>query len=746
MKKLTLTGAFAAAIMLMTACSEDNTMTQQPTADGFTTFSLTVPAEIASRSSLDDGSNATELYYAIYKAGTTDPVIVSGEDGYEIGTFAPGSNTTTISVKLMTNEKYTAVFWAQSHFESDDIFAKPFLFSPRDNDEYALKAGDIWVNYDTSWGYNSSDYDAFYGKADIYGGQSANVTLTRPFAQINLGASDYDDPAVDGANKDIKTIINVNKVPCILNLVSGETSESSSLHITDDEKAVSPLEETFPGNKDCKWLASCYVLAPKDGALVDVEYYLYNGTKFVTRNSNLKNIPVKANARTNISGELFLQSSDVNVTIFPSMGAPYEEAIEAQAPTEESDGTFSVSTPEQIKGLIEAVSGGETYEGKTITISSDIDLSGKKIPTAKNYKAFAGTIEGGHNTIKGISEPLFSEFKGLLKNIILEADNANGSAFAMKLTSGTSTFENVTINGSVVSPEGNAAALASEGSGTVELKNCINNASILANNTAAGLIVSSGKMTISNCKNTGSVVSISRSAGGISTGSRTDGCSVTGCINEGDVTGVYSVGGIVADLGGQNLNLSDCSNSGTVKMVVKKGSYSTSNYIGGICAWIASCSNSTPYTVNNLTNTGAIIVDTSNLGPDQYCGIGGVIGRYETAEWAQRATLKQLTNDAPITIIGNTEGAQKNIKASGLVYDFYLMAAGQDWEVTLSDCVIGDKTVISSTNPGITVAPYAASAMPCVQNNRYRDQTITVTNATNNSGYDLLPPTEVIGN
>ena len=43
MKKLAFTGFIAASVLLMTGCSEDNTLTQQPTEGGNVTFTVSLP-------------------------------------------------------------------------------------------------------------------------------------------------------------------------------------------------------------------------------------------------------------------------------------------------------------------------------------------------------------------------------------------------------------------------------------------------------------------------------------------------------------------------------------------------------------------------------------------------------------------------------------------------------------------------------------------------------------------------------
>ena len=738
-----------------TSCSDDPQIMPDVDSGGLTTLTISVPAEIQSRSTLDDGTQANVLYYAVYRRdGATvseEPVIVSGEGDYAVGTFPAGSMSTTVTLRLMARDNYTAVFWAQNDFEGT---TSPFKFYPRADSRNA--AGSISVAYGRML-RNSGRCDAFYGRLDLMGGQPASVTLTRPFAQLNLGATDYDDPIVDAANKDLKACMRIESIPNRLNMITGETSGTSSYNLYSSDHAIPAMEEELPGHPECKWLLSHYVLAPKDGQLIECGYNIYNGTNSITWKNRIQNIPVKANARTNLIGDLYLQSADIQVEIFPYMGAPYETEITAEEPVADADGNLTVSSAEQLKGLVDGVSAGNSYEGKTITLDADIDLTGKKLPTNTGYTAFMGKIVGGDHTISGITEPLFANFAGQLENITLNAENANGSAFADKLgLSETTSFTDVTVNGSIYSATGNAAGLvANASSRDFTLSGCVNNATIVGKEEAAGLVAGrSGRFAVSDCRNTGSIEALNGSAGGLLINAY-DGrdsyynpsgpySSITNCVNEGSVTGSGIVGGIVAQIGGDLLKqVSKCSNSGAVKAIVKKpGSYYC---VGGIIGQAPVQHHSQSYNLSELTNTGAITIDV-NKKPTARFSIAGIVGWFDSAEWAPTATFVKLTNDAPITIIGNLAGDTYEASTAGLICTICPdIISGTPWAATFKDCTVGEKTVISSENPGVTVTQYAATATAPTTGS-FKDKAIKYENMTNSTSYELNPPVRDLSN
>ncbi|MBR4327042.1 MAG: InlB B-repeat-containing protein, partial [Bacteroidales bacterium] len=96
-----------------------------------------------------------------------------------------------------------------------------------------------------------------------------------------------------------------------------------------------------------------------------------------------------------------------------------------------------IYTPDDLKKFSASVNGGNTYEGKTVTLMNDIDFE-PSAETTENFdgigqltRPFSGTFDGGNHTISGIriNKPngdkygLFGVLQGaVIKNIVL--DNA----------------------------------------------------------------------------------------------------------------------------------------------------------------------------------------------------------------------------------------------------------------------------------------------------------------------------------
>ena len=172
----------------------------------------------------------------------------------------------------------------------------------------------------------------------------------------------------------------------------------------------------------------------------------------------------------------------------------------------------------ELQAFAAAVDNGETYEGKTVVLTADIDASGttwNPIGEKADNKSFRGTFDGNGHTVT-LSIKSASGYNGL---------------FCYNF----GTIKNVKIAGSVETIAKNAmyngAVCAMNKSGAV-VDSCINEAvCTYAGGYSAG-VVGQNAGTVSNCINRGSV-----SVGGTMGGAITCGGTVTNCLNIGSLSG-----------------------------------------------------------------------------------------------------------------------------------------------------------------------------------------------------------------
>ena len=126
--------------------------------------------------------------------------------------------------------------------------------------------------------------------------------------------------------------------------------------------------------------------------------------------------------------------------------------------------SFDISTSQELAGLAYLVNNNfASFEGKTVYIQSDIDLSGREwIPIGTGSTIFQGTIEGNNATISNINivsrtsnSPYKSGFWAALKNATISNLNLNGSlnigesVIGVGFIAGSadnSLFQNININ------------------------------------------------------------------------------------------------------------------------------------------------------------------------------------------------------------------------------------------------------------------------------------------------------------
>ena len=172
MKKLSLT---ALALMLaLASCNKENLETSvQGGAEVTVGFSATLPENVATKA-YSDGFSATALSYYIYDAdGTAAAPLLTG-------TETVVDRKASFTVNLVAGKTYSIVFWAQAPDAA--CYA------------YAPETKELTVTYDGA--AQDEMRDAFYAyepALHVTGSLTKTITLKRPFAQINVGTSDYEE-------------------------------------------------------------------------------------------------------------------------------------------------------------------------------------------------------------------------------------------------------------------------------------------------------------------------------------------------------------------------------------------------------------------------------------------------------------------------------------------------------------------------------------------------------------------------
>ena len=583
MKKLLLV---LAAAFAMVACQTDLNEVNVAGGEVDVTFEVGAPAARA----YSDGATATHLQYAIYD-----------ENGDELTALTKRNETINltkkIELKLVTGNSYTAIFWA----------AAP-------NAPYSVDwaTGTMTVDY-TDVACNNEKLDAFYAKHTfkVTGAQTETIELKRPFAQLNIGTSDYTASTNAGYTPD-QSYVKVTNIYKTLNLWSGAVSNEVAAEFA---YADIKKDETFPV-AGYEYLAMNYLLV-NEKETVDVEFAYKETRTNDAKTRTVGSVPVQRNYRTNIYGQLLTSDVDIVVEIKPA----YDDAYNNEGYFVDG-GKAVVESANGLATIANAIEEGTLPSDTDIVLEGNIDLSELALtrtvesnwsPIGTSEKPFTGTFDGKGYTIKNLAlvESEAKEGKAyigffgyaknaIIKNVVfenvyinipcLDIDHSQGHIGAVAGSlEGTSTIENVTVKGDIqveATPTANGAsrvAVVAGGNtyGNVTIKNVhviANDGSYLKANNNTGAIAGQlqGKTVYENCSSNIDVTVNKFFAGGIvglaGTNDKFINCHTTGDVavvagREGRHNDEYRVGGIAGGWADGKTNvctLENCSYTGQV--------------------------------------------------------------------------------------------------------------------------------------------------------------------------------------
>lgn len=347
MKKVFLFALVAGAVLL-TSCAKEEVSGTQSGSAGVLTFNAQLPGGLATRA-IGDGTTATTLSYAVYATGETTPLITSEDEV----TFV--NRKATVNLRLAANKSYDIIFWA-------DAPQSPYTVN--------FDTQSVTVDYENALS-NDEARDAFYYVATGIATDapvSEDITLTRPFSQLNIGTNDTAEAAKAGLVVE-KTKVSV-KAYSTLNLMEGTVADQTDVLFDLNVLPTDPSQFTVEGKGTYDYLAMNYLLIGADQELVDCTFTVNDGNADI-RSLTVTNVPVQRNYRTNIFGSLLTTSADFEVTIEPEFSEPdhnYSELLLAA----QNGGTVTLSESVTIAEPIVVA------PGKTM----NVDLNGHDIINA----------------------------------------------------------------------------------------------------------------------------------------------------------------------------------------------------------------------------------------------------------------------------------------------------------------------------------------------------------------------------
>lgn len=407
MKKFIYCATALVAALFAASCQREM---HEPVAEGGVTYTITLPETVQTKG--ESGYAEYDLYFEVYKTvNSTELADPNLKPLFERNETMTG-NTYELTLDLLNDQDYTVLFWANK----------------KDQDYFDL--ADLRKVTMKQAASNNNDRDAFCGIDQISqhdGAKSKTVTLTRPFAQLNIATLVSTTAGYDLTPQ--SSYVKVSDVPVTYNVATGDVSGDKEVEFT-----VNTVPAGKKVNDTYDLVAMNYVLVPAGTVSVYYEINTVNGTV----KNTINNVPLKKNYRTNIIGNLLTSNATYTVEIKPGfeegayVGPEFVDEPAYNADTK----TWTVTSAKELLWVAASVNGtlglntksaetARNFDKEIIVLANDIDLQGAEWePIGNKEHAFAGTFDGQEYTVSNfkVTEKagwagLFGRVQGTVKNL-----------------------------------------------------------------------------------------------------------------------------------------------------------------------------------------------------------------------------------------------------------------------------------------------------------------------------------------
>lgn len=427
MKKYLLFALAAMVALVFSACSEEGLPDGQSEELVDVTYSISTSSQTSTRAAHDDDGKAANINRYICEvwhvnADNTHTLYKRVEK-----VVPNGVQETNITLRLVALQSYKVLFWAD-HAE---------VYGTGVADGYSVIATDLYYETNalkptkglkevsiisTTDGYgNPDEMDAFYGTTNIdnlKGSISRTVTLTRPFAQLNVITTDIRD-IVDNQKKPNKVTLSVN-APSKFNVMTGTVSEPTYILYTDVPYYKRSGKNAMAGEAAysfCTLAMSNIFASENEKDIVTVHFEAGNGGT-VLASKEFSNVHLQRNFRTNIIGRLLTDDEYYNeshgVQTIEDANDALTRFTNIVITNPEAAATLPITFPVQTEGKDITLTFDGEVGGGTLTFKNE---DGTKCPKSVTIVAPAGTnltfVKATHvvlnGTNYGIVEGSFSD-------------------------------------------------------------------------------------------------------------------------------------------------------------------------------------------------------------------------------------------------------------------------------------------------------------------------------------------------
>ena len=589
--------------------------------DGDTNVTFEVSTgDIATRA-IADATNITVLHWELYGSDIRTATVPYGEGTV---TDTDGDKKFTVNLRLVADQDYNIVFWAETehgatHYETSDLRNVKIKTYADENANDESRAAFFAVhNFKTENGVSVNE----------------QVTLYRPFAQINLGTTTYDTSLnmVNGGKVAVNsTQMTVTSVANVFNTLDGVgVAENFDGKVT-FKAAATPNGEADKTQKlltvneeGYYWIGMNYLIVVGDSDAIDVDVVLDTNMGVVEH--SIANVPIKENYRTNILGDFLTTGAKFNIVVDERFEVP-DYIVNPYSPVNEK--LYSVQTVDELlkyaymvnyvdKALelellndialpqyeiaTDDVKQTYVYTTTPITVSAGVPSGNNWMPLGTASVMFEGKIEGNGNTIKGLRIKSDDELLGFV---------------AAAMTAGTS-IKNLNFEDAVVAGTAYVGTVAGYVRDGVQISNChVRNVSVNGTSDNVGALVGQHYTRYNTVQGI---------EGGKLPKTIMENCTAD---EASTVKGRYNVGGIAGiNYGGVMIN---CRNAATVEGESQVGGIvgSTRDYHHYKSGYVIACGNEGKVSGNSTVGS---IVGKSLKDNNHAESVSAVVACWSTAE------------------------------------------------------------------------------------------------------------------
>ena len=464
-KNLFMSMLAIAGMLFATSCSQDELLNEPTTGDYVSAkFTIGTSDGIATRATIGNGTKADKVACAVYDEKGTEL-----RDLYAIRDVV--DMKATYEIRLAKGQKYRVAFFAYN--STADAYDVTYLTD--------IKVKD-------SQNSNIENRDAFTAYVDVDATVNTineDVTLYRPFAQLNLGVdnTEWTDAVKAGVTvaKSKIVVTNVyNQFSAYDNAVVA-TAEPVTMTFAMNTIPTEELEVdvdrdgTIANTEKFKYLALNYLLVGDAGtekSLTDVEFVWENSDASKTNNptTHFKNIPVQRNYRTNIIGKLLTNPATFNIVIDADfIDSPENDYIvsvwdgeSATTPVADADGVYRISSAEELVGMMNDSKYPNCNNYQNVVLECDIDLGGNTI--------------SGFGDDSGFFDGIFDGQGDSISNFKIDATNRTyyaGLFNQVSQYSGTNTvIKNLIVKNATVAGTSQVGVIVGGMNGNTIVENC----------------------------------------------------------------------------------------------------------------------------------------------------------------------------------------------------------------------------------------------------------------------------------